>query len=264
MRPSLVRMPAIAPDMQCLTAILQANRAGLEPSLRPGTPGVRPQRLQSGFRSPHQRRVTNKPEPRFHRKHGGVLAFGPDLQQRCSTEFNMSTTHQDKSGGKARQRSRKADQRGQKPAQRQSPKPDRPDEDRISPIVASTEAPTSGAAALAEIPLIGEVLPPHAPSIGTAAPAENFPVILQTMANAYGDYTRKSFEEGRSFVEKLMGVRSFDKAIEIQTEFTRQAYANFVAESQKVCQLYGELAMQIFRPWEGIMGKLTPAGRQIS
>ncbi len=64
-----------------------------------------------------------------------------------------------------------------------------------------------------------------------------------------------------SFVEKLMGVRSFDKAIEVQSEFARQAYANSVAESQKICELYGELAKQIFRPWEGFAAKVTQAGR---
>ena len=59
-----------------------------------------------------------------------------------------------------------------------------------------------------------------------------------------------------------MAVRSFDKAIEVQTEFARQAYANFVAESQKICELYSKLAMQIiFRPWEGFAAKVTQTGR---
>jgi hypothetical protein len=49
-----------------------------------------------------------------------------------------------------------------------------------------------------------------------------------------------------------MGVQSFDKAIELQTEFARQAYANFVAESQKILELYSELAKQIFKPWEAL------------
>ena len=83
---------------------------------------------------------------------------------------------------------------------------------------------------------------------GAVAPADNCPISIQTIANAYGNYTEKSFQETRSFVEKLMGVRSFDKAMEVQTEFARQAYANFVAESQKICELYSELARQTFRP----------------
>jgi phasin family protein len=107
--------------------------------------------------------------------------------------------------------------------------------------------------------LVGEVLPPDVRSIGAMAPANNFPVSIQAIANAYGDYSRKSFEESLSFVEKLMGVRSLDKAIELQTEFAKQAYANLVAESQKICELYGELAKQVFRPWAAV---LTQSGRR--
>lgn len=168
----------------------------------------------------------------------------------------MSTTPRDKSSGRPRQRSRKADQRDQKPEQQQNPKVDQRREDEIGPMVASTDAPPNGAAALPDAPLIGEVAPTDAPSIATAAPAANHEISLQTIANAYGDYTKKSFQETRSFVEKLMGARSFDKAIEVQTEFARQAYVNFVAESQKICELYSELAKQIFSA-----ATLTQAGR---
>ncbi len=178
----------------------------------------------------------------------------------------MSTTHQDKSSGKPRKRGRKADQRGQKPEQPRSPKLDQQDENQISPMVASADALTNSAAVPAEVPLIGEVdmpltgevLPPDVPSIGATAPADYCPISIQTIANAYADYTVKSFEENRSLVEKLIGVRSFDQAIEVQTEFARQAYANFVAESQKICELYGELARQIFRPWERFAGLRRP------
>ena len=53
---------------------------------------------------------------------------------------------------------------------------------------------------------------------------------LQAIATAYGDYTKKSFEETRSFVEKLSGAKSLDKALEVQTEFAKSAYETFVAE----------------------------------
>jgi len=82
------------------------------------------------------------------------------------------------------------------------------------------------------------------------------------IADAYRDCTKKSFQETGSIVEKLLRVHSFDKAIEVQTEFARQAYANFVAESQKIRELYSELAKQIiFRPWEGFAAKVTQTGR---
>ena len=82
---------------------------------------------------------------------------------------------------------------------------------------------------------------------------------VQAIATAYGDYTKKSFEDTKSFVEKLSGVKSLDKAIEVQTEFAKSAYETFVAESQKIAGLYGDLAKQTFKPLESIVSKFTPA-----
>jgi phasin family protein len=82
---------------------------------------------------------------------------------------------------------------------------------------------------------------------------------LQAIASAYGDYTKKSFEDTKSFVEKLSGVKSLDKAIEVQTEFAKSAYETFVAESQKIAGLYTDLARQTYKPFEGLVAKFTPA-----
>jgi hypothetical protein len=83
-------------------------------------------------------------------------------------------------------------------------------------------------------------------------------VDFQTLATAYGNYTKKSFEQTQAFVEKLSGVRSLDKAVEIQTEFAKQAYETFVTESQKIRELYRGLAKQNLRPFEGIAAKKNP------
>jgi phasin family protein len=82
---------------------------------------------------------------------------------------------------------------------------------------------------------------------------------LQAIASAYGDYTKKSFEDTRSFVEKLSGVKSLDKAMEVQTEFAKSAYETFVAESQKIASLYTDLAKQAYKPLEGVVAKFAPA-----
>jgi hypothetical protein len=82
---------------------------------------------------------------------------------------------------------------------------------------------------------------------------------LQAIATAYGDYTKKSYEDSKSFVEKLSGVKSLDKALEVQTEFAKSAYDTFVADSQKIAGLYTDLAKQTFKPLEGLVAKFTPA-----
>ncbi len=82
---------------------------------------------------------------------------------------------------------------------------------------------------------------------------------FQAIASAYGDYTKKSFEDTKSYVEKLSGVKSLDKVLEVQTEYAKSAYETFVAESQKIAGLYTDLAKQTFKPFEGIVAKFAPA-----
>jgi hypothetical protein len=93
------------------------------------------------------------------------------------------------------------------------------------------------------------------------APSDTFRGGFQAIATAYGDYTKKSFEDTKSFVEKLSGAKSFDKVIEIQTEFAKTAYETFVKESQKITALYGDLAKQSYKPFGSLVAKMTPTNR---
>ena len=105
----------------------------------------------------------------------------------------MSTTQKDKSSGKPRQRSRKADQR-QKPEAQPAPRLDEEIEDQTDTLMA--EAITNDPASPAEVPLIDEVAPAEVPLVDdialvdavpadTAAPMHHRPVSIQTIANAY-------------------------------------------------------------------------------
>jgi hypothetical protein len=173
----------------------------------------------------------------------------------------MPTTDQEKPAAKPRQRSRNADQRKQKGEQQATVRPDR---DQRSPIMAAPAEATPAAMAAAEeakeaisqVALSGEVLLPDVPY---TTPPSNA-VGLQSVALAYDDYTRKSWQASRFLVERLMTSRSFDEAIEIQGEFAKQAYANFVTQSQKICELYGELAKQFFRPFDNFAAGWTRIG----
>ena len=188
----------------------------------------------------------------------------------------MSNTDHTKSGGKSGQRKRKRDQQGsRKPNQPQSLRPDQmQDSDELSEAaVASTDTSSIGAAEPADIspigqtasakasPIseataadttpIGEATTAETSPIGAAALADTSPIGLQTIATAYRDYTRKSFADAQSFVEKLSGARSLDKAFEAQTEFAKQAYETFMADSWRIRALYGELVRQTLKPPTG-------------
>ena len=95
-----------------------------------------------------------------------------------------------------------------------------------------------------EAVLNGEVLPSERRDAAPQAAS------LFAIAQAYGEYTRKSWLNGRSLVERLIAMRSLDEAIEIQGEFAKQAYTNFIVHSETICGLYGQWAQQAFRPLE--------------
>jgi hypothetical protein len=151
----------------------------------------------------------------------------------------MSDPDQNKPSGKPGRRNRNPDRaRNQKPDQRQSRPPEQPQDGKTPEPLQSQEPAQQQQDTRQQVD-------------AAVAPADNLAIDFQTIATAYGDYTRKSLEETRAFVQKLSGVRSLDKAIEVQTEFARQAYETFVMESQKIRKLYRGLAKQSFKPLEG-------------
>jgi phasin protein len=205
--------------------------------------------------SPHQCRATNNSKPRFQRKHRGVFDFVFIWEQWSLGK--MSSSDQQKPGTKSGRRKQK---RSQKPDQAPSPVPEQQQaaKELIDATITSTETSSAVAAAMAEpppaepppaaeAPPVAEAAPAETPPANAARPAETSPVGLQTIATAYRDYTRKSIQDAQSYVEKLSGVRSLDKAMEVQTEFAKQAYETFAADSRKICGLYGEFFTQTMR-----------------
>ena len=66
------------------------------------------------------------------------------------------------------------------------------------------------------------------------------------------EYTKSSAEQGAATFEKLMGVKSLDKAIEIQTEYVQGAYKDFVAQATKTRELYTKLAQDSLAPLSAV------------
>lgn len=77
----------------------------------------------------------------------------------------------------------------------------------------------------------------------------------QAIAVEATDYTKKSFEAGSAAVEKLLSAKSFEKVIEIQSDFAKQSYESFVAEATKISDLYAELAKDAYKPFESVVAK---------
>ena len=178
----------------------------------------------------------------------------------------MSSTDQNTPTAKPARRNRKGE-RNRKPDQAKRPTEDQLQEAKEAIAMTAADAPVDVAAPADTAPIEAAAAADTAPidvdapaddaPVDEEAPADTAPVSLQTIATAYGDYTRKSLEETRSFVEKLKRVRSLDKAVEVQTEFAKQAFEMFVAESQKIYGLHKELAKQTLKPLDQMASKAT-------
>jgi hypothetical protein len=77
---------------------------------------------------------------------------------------------------------------------------------------------------------------------------DDFTTIFQAIVAEGADYTKKTVETRLACVEKLLGAKSFDTVIQIQTEYAKTAYADFVAEATKMGELHSDLAKAAFKP----------------
>ena len=77
----------------------------------------------------------------------------------------------------------------------------------------------------------------------------------QTIAVETADYAKKSFEQGTATLEKLVGAKSLDTAIQLQSEFAKSQFEGFLAQSNKVGEIYKDIAKEAFKPVEAAIQK---------
>jgi hypothetical protein len=74
---------------------------------------------------------------------------------------------------------------------------------------------------------------------------------LQEIAAESSEYSKKSIAASSAVVEKLLGAKTVETAIQIQT-----AYEGFVAQATKLNELYTKVAKEAFKPVETAMVKV--------
>lgn len=78
----------------------------------------------------------------------------------------------------------------------------------------------------------------------------------QAIAIEVADYTKSSFEQGTATLEKLMGAKTLEQAVEIQQGYLKSSYEALVAESTKLGELYSSLAKDAYKPYEAVFAKV--------
>jgi hypothetical protein len=90
-----------------------------------------------------------------------------------------------------------------------------------------------------------------------AAVTNSIAKALQAIATETADYSKKSLESGSAFVEQLFGAKSYDNAIQIQSEYWKTSYAGFIAQATRMGELYSNLAKEAFKPIETAFSKVS-------
>jgi len=72
----------------------------------------------------------------------------------------------------------------------------------------------------------------------------------QAIAAAMGNYANRSFEEGSATLEKLMGSKSVEQVVEIQTSYAKRAYDDYMQQVTKIGGMYANMAQKAYRPIE--------------
>jgi len=69
---------------------------------------------------------------------------------------------------------------------------------------------------------------------------------FQVLAAEVADYSKRVFDDGMRAWEQLLGVKSFDQAIKIHSEYAKTAYEKHIAELSKLGEMYAGMARNAF------------------
>ena len=78
---------------------------------------------------------------------------------------------------------------------------------------------------------------------------------FQAIAAEVTDYSKKAFEDSTRAFEQLIGAKSIEQAVEIQSQYTKKAYDTYMAEMSKLGEMYVGLAKDAYKPVEAAFAK---------
>ncbi len=87
---------------------------------------------------------------------------------------------------------------------------------------------------------------------------------LQAIAGEARDYSQHSVETGSAYLQKLANSKTIEEALQIQSDYARDAYEGFVAQTAKIGELYTNLAKEAFKPVQSVIAKVQSAASNVT
>lgn len=80
---------------------------------------------------------------------------------------------------------------------------------------------------------------------------------FQVIAARGNEYSRGALEEASGAFKKLVGAKSLEQASQIQTDYAKAAYAKWMAEAEKIGEMYAAAMRDAYKPLEQAVNKKT-------
>ena len=80
---------------------------------------------------------------------------------------------------------------------------------------------------------------------------------FQAITAEVTDYSKKAFEESTRAFQQLIGAKSIEQAIEIQSQFAKKTFEAYVAQMSKLGEMYVGLAKDAYMPVEAVAAKVS-------
>jgi phasin family protein len=77
----------------------------------------------------------------------------------------------------------------------------------------------------------------------------------QAIFARWGEFSKRSFEDATRTWEQLIAAKSLDQAFEIQTNYAKHAYDNWMSEMSKLGEMYSSIVRDAYKPVEKTMEK---------
>jgi phasin family protein len=80
---------------------------------------------------------------------------------------------------------------------------------------------------------------------------------MQEIAAEAADYSKHAMSANADVVERLMGAKSVETAVQIQSDFAKSSYEGFVAKATKINEIVTKLATEAFKPAQSAFSAVT-------
>ena len=70
------------------------------------------------------------------------------------------------------------------------------------------------------------------------------------MAQEAADFSRRAWENGSATAEQVSQTKSFEKALEVQQGYAKEAYQTFVSQMTKFGEMYVATAQEAYKPFQ--------------